>query len=59
MRVFSFGSNSVAQLTGRVCLADEVLPPPVAAELPGHARVFCGNSDSWRGAVADLEPAAG
>jgi Gamma-glutamyl cyclotransferase, AIG2-like len=58
--LFSYGSNSLAQLSGRVVSPGEPpLPPPRAATLPGWARVFCGWSTTWSGGVANLHPSAG
>jgi Gamma-glutamyl cyclotransferase, AIG2-like len=55
--VFSYGSNSLAQLRVRV---DNPSLTASAATLPGYARVFCLSSPSWgRGGVASLAPAEG
>ena len=60
VRVFSYGSNSVAQLSGRVVADGEPpLEPPVAATLRRHARVFTGVAPLWgHGGVATLVEAA-
>ena len=58
--LFSYGSNSLAQLSGRIVFPGEPqLPPPRAAVLPGWARVFCGHSSTWSGGVANLHPSPG
>mmetsp|Transcript_4258 Transcript_4258/g.7451 ORF Transcript_4258/g.7451 Transcript_4258/m.7451 type:complete len:250 (-) Transcript_4258:153-902(-) len=50
--VFSYGSNSLTQLRGRVGNPKVVGRP---ARLHGWVRLFCLNSPGWQGAVASLE----
>ena len=58
--VFSYGSNSSCQLSGRVrSAACPALPPPRPAVLADHARVFVRNSEAWSGAVCNLVPRPG
>ena len=49
--VFSYGSNSAAQLEGRL---GPLAAPPRAATLRGWRRVFTGHSETWGGGVASL-----
>ncbi|MEL7489063.1 MAG: hypothetical protein AAGJ87_17850, partial [Pseudomonadota bacterium] len=54
--VFSYGSNSSAQLAGRLGAPRS---PAAAASLPGWERVFVGFSALWGGAVASVARAEG
>ena len=55
--VFSYGSNSTAQLAQRLGRngAFEFHP----AMLPDHCRIFAGHSQRWGGAVASVHPCPG
>ena len=55
--VFSYGSNSLAQLRGRV---NNPRLTSRRARLDGFARVFCFNSSTWNGGgVCSVAPCAG
>ena len=51
--VFSFGSNSIAQLRARV---ENPELHAVPARAPGWERIFCVRSGTWGGAAASLIP---
>ena len=55
-RVFSFGSNSVAQLRARV---NAQHLDSQAAEVRDWVRIFCMHSTNWGGAVASIVPKPG
>lgn len=49
--LFSYGSNSLSQLKGRVQNYDLISYP---AYVNGYKRIFCGYSNNWNGGVASL-----
>ena len=49
--VFSYGSNSISQLKGRVKNFNLLSYP---AYVYGYKRIFCGHSNNWNGGVASL-----
>jgi len=49
--VFSYGSNSISQLKGRVENFNLLSYP---AYVDGYKRIFCGYSNNWNGGVASL-----
>jgi gamma-glutamylcyclotransferase (GGCT)/AIG2-like uncharacterized protein YtfP len=51
--IFSYGSNSTAQLRARVRNPKLATSPAV---LPGYSRVFCLAASRWGGGVASLAP---
>lgn len=56
IQVFGYGSNSIAQLKGRITTDPEQLRAQKAT-LHGWERIFAGSSSAWgRGAVASLHP---
>ena len=58
IQVFGYGSNSIAQLKGRITSNPEQLQAQKAT-LYGWERIFAGSSSAWgKGAVASLHPAA-
>lgn len=51
--VFSYGSNSIYQLRGRL---DNYSLKSNPAFLEGYKRIFCRNSEKWNGGVASIIP---
>ena len=51
IKVFSYGSNSLKQLTERV---GEPVSMPVAGILRDYVRIFAGYSKKWKGGVASV-----
>jgi hypothetical protein len=49
--IFSYGSNSISQLKGRLENYDLISYPAYAN---GYKRIFCGYSKNWNGGVASL-----
>ena len=49
--VFSYGSNSISQLKGRIENFNLISYPAYAY---GYKRIFCGYSNNWNGGVASL-----
>lgn len=49
--VFSYGSNSISQLKGRVKNFNLYSYP---AYVDGYKRIFCGYSNNWNGGIASL-----
>ena len=49
--LFSYGSNSLSQLKGRLQNYDLISYPAYAN---GYKRIFCGYSNNWNGGVASL-----
>jgi len=49
--VFSYGSNSIYQLKGRLNNKHLISYP---AYIIGYKRIFCGHSNNWNGGVASL-----
>ena len=49
--IFSYGSNSISQLKGRVENFNLISYP---AFVYGYKRIFCGYSNNWNGGVASL-----
>ena len=56
--LFSYGSNSTAQLVARVRAADAAALCTQPARVPGFVRIFCCRSAGWGdGGVASIFPA--
>lgn len=55
VRLFSYGSNNVRQLQGRLQTARDIVAFP--AILPGYMRVFAEYSTGWEGGCASVVPA--
>jgi len=51
--VFSYGSNSIKQLQGRL---NNLLLKSYYAYTLNYKRIFCGYSENWKGGVASLFP---
>jgi hypothetical protein len=51
IKLFSYGSNSLSQLKGRLQNYDLISYP---AYVNGYKRIFCGYSNNWNGGVASL-----
>jgi len=49
--IFSYGSNSIYQLKGRINNNNLISYP---AFINGYKRIFCGHSNNWNGGVASL-----
>lgn len=49
--VFSYGSNSISQLRGRLINFTLKSYP---AYIDGYKRIFCGHSNNWNGGIASL-----
>eukprot|EP00466_Bigelowiella_natans_P001679 jgi/Bigna1/78504/fgenesh1_pg.55_\ len=54
--VFSYGSNSVSQLVGRLNITDPLSLNVRGAKLRDFIRTFAGNSRGWNGSVANITP---
>ena len=58
MLLFSYGSNSLQQLQGRITAPPALTAAPAVAL--DYVRVFCGSSARWcGGSVASMVPAPG
>ena len=49
--IFSYGSNSLSQLKGRLQNLNLI---SYGAYVNGYKRIFCGHSNNWNGGIASL-----